>query len=75
MAEPAHQPKKTIRQLREERGWSQLDLALEVGVEQSTVAKWERGEHRPLFRHRRHLADLFGVKVAEIAFGPVDEQS
>jgi transcriptional regulator with XRE-family HTH domain len=28
-------------------GWSQMTLALEAGVDQSTVAKFERGESRP----------------------------
>ncbi len=66
---------KTIRQLREERGWTQLDLALQLGVDVSTVSRWERGLAVPRRRRQQRLADLFGMGVSEIAFGPVDEQS
>ncbi len=66
------QPQQTIRQLRQARGWSQLELALEVGVDQSTVAKWERGR-MPTPSHRLALADLFGVPVEAIAFGPAEQ--
>ncbi len=67
--------RKTIRQLRQERGWSQLALALEVGVDQGAVAKWERGRGVPLPKHQQRLADLFGVSVAAIAFGPAEPAS
>ena len=75
MAEPDRQPKKTIRQLREERGWSQLDLATRLGVGHGAVSAWELGERLPAPINRWRLADLFGVGVAEIAFWSVKEQS
>jgi transcriptional regulator with XRE-family HTH domain len=36
-----------IRAARKLLGWSQLALALEASLDQSTVAKFERGESRP----------------------------
>ena len=38
---------KQVRAARELLGWSQMTLALEANIEQSTVAKFERGESRP----------------------------
>ena len=37
-----------IKSLREKRGWTQLDLATRLGVEQSTVSRWERDLSRPI---------------------------
>jgi transcriptional regulator with XRE-family HTH domain len=36
-----------IRRLREARGWTQADLAREVGVGHRTIGNWERGETVP----------------------------
>jgi transcriptional regulator with XRE-family HTH domain len=69
MTAPAHQPKTTIRQLRQARGWTQADVADQLGVTPWTVAAWERGQVAPWPRHQTRLADLFGVEVSEIAFG------
>ncbi len=68
MAAPNYQSKKTIRQLRQARGWTQFDVALGLGVTQSAVAKWERGRV-PTPGHQQGLANLFGVGAEAIAFG------
>ncbi len=69
MTEPDRQPKKTIRQLREERGWAQLDVAVQVGTSASAVHKWEHGLAVPRPKTQQALAVLFGVSVEAIAFG------
>lgn len=51
----------TIRQLREERGWSQFDLALKVGVRPETVYQWETGRAVPKVLQLRKLAESFGM--------------
>ena len=38
MSSPDPQPKTTIRQLRQARGWSQDDLAMRLRVSQSSIA-------------------------------------
>ena len=58
---------KTIRQLREERDWSQDLLAQRLGVGQGTVSNWERGIKVPKPRTLTRLAELFDVSVEEIA--------
>ncbi len=67
------QPQQTLRQLREERGWTQEQLARRLGVAQGAVSKWERGQRLPSPRRLQALTDLFGVQVSEITFG-ADEQ-
>ncbi len=65
--------KKTIRQLREERGWTQDTLARRLGVGQGAVSAWERGERLPRRRYILRLADLFGVSVDDMTFGEGEE--
>ena len=64
--------KKTIRQLREERGWTHVDLAVYLGVVPSVIANWERGRV-PTPGHQQALANLFGVNVEAIAFEPAKQ--
>ncbi len=66
--------RKTIRQLRQERDWSQPDLAWRLGVVPRTVSAWECGVRVPGEVYQQRLADLFGVAVGEIAFGQFGEQ-
>ena len=60
---------KTIRELREERGWSQFELAVKAGVTPGTVGNWERGKSEPKISQVRVLAELFEVSmdVIEVA--------
>ncbi len=65
--------KKTIRQLRQERGWSQLDVAVRMHVSVSAVHKWERGQVVPRPQYQQRLAALFGISVEELALGPAEQ--
>ena len=59
---------KTIRELREARGWTQLELAYKLGVTPATVSNWERGVFEPKAGQLRALARAFGVSMDEIDF-------
>ena len=59
-------PRKTIRQLREERGWSQFELATKLGVTPSSVYNWESGRFEPRASQFRQLATVFGVSMDDI---------
>ena len=64
---------KTIKDFRDERGWTQLDLANQLGVTPSTIYNWERGRFEPRVSQLRELARLFGVKMDDIDLATTDE--
>jgi transcriptional regulator with XRE-family HTH domain len=67
-----------LRELREDRGWTQQDVARQlvrlawlrrqerVGVNADMVAKWERGAKGVSPRYRELLCLLFGVDAADL---------
>ena len=52
-----------LKRLREAAGLSQVQLALRLGVSQSTVANWEIGRRAPQARHLIKLAKILGCSV------------
>lgn len=52
---------KTIRSLRQERGWTQYELALKVGVHPQAVYLWESGRRTPQVPQMRKLGKAFGM--------------
>lgn len=63
---------KTIRQLRDERGETQLQLAIALGVTPATVYNWERGQFEPKASQLRALARHFDMSMDDIDFeGPM----
>ncbi len=54
-----------LRYAREQRGWTQADLAEKVGCETKTVGRWESGTGRPRLYHRQALCELFGKSAEE----------
>lgn len=62
---------KTIRALRRERGWTQFELALMVGVQPQTVYLWEHGRRTPMVPQLRKLGEIFGMCSDEIDLAPV----
>ena len=54
---------KRIKALREEKGISQKDAAQQIGIQQSTLSKYERGKQDPRFKELCLVADGFGVSV------------
>lgn len=58
-----------LKELRRRRGWTQEDLAREVGVSLSTIQRWERrGVGRPFRLALRELRRLFqesGIDVGQ----------
>ncbi len=65
---------KTIRQLRQERGWTQFELALQVGVQPQAVYLWESGRRVPQVPQLRKLGELFVMCSDDIALEPVGER-
>jgi len=57
---------KTIRQLREDAGLTQLEVAFRLGVTPATVSNWERGVFEPKASQLRAIARLFEVSSDDI---------
>lgn len=52
-----------LKQLREERGLYQKDIASAIGVDRTTYVKYERGSSEPDFKTIGKLADYFDVSI------------
>jgi transcriptional regulator with XRE-family HTH domain len=57
---------KTIRELRQAAGLTQLELANKVQVTPSAVYNWERGKNEPSATNLRDLAFALGVSMDDI---------
>ena len=66
----------TIRQLRENRGMTQAELAEGLGVSSKTVSKWETAKGLPDITLLQPLAQALGVSVIELMDGqPVQNRN
>ena len=52
-----------LRQLREERGISQLKLAMDLSMNQNTISRYETGAHEADYATLIKLADYFQVSI------------
>jgi DNA-binding XRE family transcriptional regulator len=66
---------KTIRALRRERGWTQFDLALAVGVQPQTIYLWEKGQRLPRVPQLRKLGQIFDICSDDVALEPLEADS
>lgn len=55
-----------LAELRRERGFSQEDLATQLGLSRQAVSKWERAESAPDMGNLIALADLYEVTIDEL---------
>ena len=62
--------RKTIQELREERGESRADLAMALGVTLDEVTNWEMGKAAPGLSRLRILTEHFGVRDDQINLRP-----
>jgi transcriptional regulator with XRE-family HTH domain len=59
--------RRRLAERRKAVGLSQEGLAEAIGVDRSTVVRWERGDTQPQPWHRPRLAELLKVSVDELA--------
>ena len=52
-----------IKNLREERGWTQNELAEEMQTSQSAIARMENGEQNLTTEHLNEISKIFGRKI------------
>jgi len=59
-------PNEQLRRVRHQRGWTQAELAEQVGATFETVSRWERGITVPSAYYREKLCDVFGMTAEEL---------
>jgi peptide/nickel transport system substrate-binding protein len=61
-----HVPNELLRQARSLKGWSQADLAEQVGTSFEIVSRWERGVTAPSPYYRERLCAVLGQTAVEL---------
>ena len=54
---------KNLKKIRKQKGISQVQLALKLGVSQNTVSRYETGERQADYQTLIMLADILDVTV------------
>ena len=57
---------ENLRELREQKGYSQLDLAKEIHVCRENISKWETGKASPQLKWVYEIAKALGVNPTEL---------
>lgn len=58
-----------IRRLRQEKDWTQRDLALRVGIRPTRISKYERGTYQPSLATVKAIADALGTTADHLVGG------
>ena len=58
-----------IRELRTARGWRQIDLAEEAGINENYISDLEIGKKEICLRTMQSVADAFDLTLAELLQG------
>ncbi len=64
-----------IRQLRQQRGWSQTQQSKKLHVHQKQISGYERSIHAPSVELLIRMAELFNVSLDYIAFDEREEKT
>ncbi len=70
---PEAQPRVRLTDMRNARGWSQVEVAEKLGTTHVNVSRWERGITRPNPYFRKKLCTLFGRTEQELDLAQEDE--
>lgn len=66
--------KDELRKLRIQDGLSQVELAKKLGLSNSTISMYERGERKPDWETEELIADFFNVNITQLrGKSPIDE--
>ena len=64
-----------IKRLREQKGMKQKELAEEMGIERSTISKWETGATNPATEKLPKLAGILGCTIDALFGGTAGEEA
>ena len=62
-----------IMKLRKQNGWSQEELAMQLGVSRQSVSKWESGTSIPDLERIIKLSQIFGVSTDYLIKDEIEE--
>lgn len=65
---------KFLKAIREKAGLSQKNLAVKLGVDENSVWRWEAGRAYPSVDLGKQIAELLGVSVDELLYGPQSKE-
>ncbi len=65
-------PNHLLRSARENRGWTQEELAEKIGTTSVTISRWESGITFPSRYFRRKLSTLYGQSIRALGLLPED---
>ncbi|CAD7810447.1 hypothetical protein CHRY9390_02180 [Chryseobacterium aquaeductus] len=60
-----------LRKLREQKGWSQMDVAHQLDISQSAYNKWEAEQAKPTLPNLQKLAEIFEVDFLDLIHAQV----
>ena len=66
---------KNLKFLRKNKKISQQQLADRLGIDRSTISKWETGDYEPTVGNVISIANLFGVPIADLAGRDMQEEN
>ncbi len=66
--------KNHLKEFRAKKGWSQADLADELGVSRQTVNALEKGRYDPSLPLAFKLAAAFAVQIEDLFMPDAEEQ-
>ncbi|MFB9923925.1 multiprotein-bridging factor 1 family protein [Amycolatopsis halotolerans] len=68
-------PREKLKRAREAAGYTQESFAYTLGIDPSTVKRWERGVWAPSMHRRAKIAKLLGISLRELGELLVQETS
>ena len=60
---------KTIKEIMKARGYTQRDVALTIGVSETSVSRWMKGNRNPSIRIVERIAKAIGFDIVLISKG------
>ena len=57
---------QNIKKLRIEHELTLRDLGKSIGVNYSSICRWENGEQEPRAKYRRKIAELFNIREIDL---------